>query len=70
MIIALAIVVGIAVVGTVIVLCHKPYNGTPETPVNHKGTPCIVSINQCTTGICTDCPIYREYLQNKTNKKG
>jgi hypothetical protein len=68
MIISLIVIVALAIGGTVYVLTRKP-QAEPTLPVNHKGEPCIVDTKLCQEGYCSNCQIYRDYLNNTKNKK-
>ena len=41
---------------------------TKPLPVNHKGQPCIVTVRLCQEGYCTECQLYRDWLNSKLER--
>ena len=41
-----------------------------DLPINHKGQPCIVSLQLCQEGYCAECEIYYLWLKNPDKDKG
>jgi hypothetical protein len=38
-------------------------------PINHKGQSCIVSLQLCQEGYCSECEIYKMWLRNHDKKE-